>query len=243
MRLTVLGCGDAFGSGGRFNTSFHLALADGHRVALDFGATSMVALNREGLEPDGLDAVIISHLHGDHAAGVPFLLLYLHYVVGRTRPLTVAGPPGTEDWLRRAVAVLFGKTDEPWSFPLMVEPVSPGADASVAGLDVAAYPVVHGDMTSHALRLSDGARVLAFSGDTTWTDVLVEVARDADLFIMECYAPEGPCATHTDWETLRAHLPEITAKRIVLTHMNSAMLARRGEVSVDTLSDGMVIEV
>ena len=122
-------------------------------------------------------------------------------------------------------------------------PVTPGADASVAGLDVAAYPVVHGDMTSHALRLSDGTHVLAFSGDTTWTDVLIEVARDADLFIMECYAPEGPCATHTDWETLRAHLPEITAKRIMLTHMNPAMLARRGAVSVDTLSDGMVIEV
>ena len=243
MRLTVLGCGDAFGSGGRFNTSFHLALADGHRVALDFGATSMVALNREGLDPNGLDAVIISHLHGDHAAGVPFLLLYLNYVVGRTRPLTIAGPPGTADWLQHAVEVLFGKTGESWSFPLTVVPVAPGEDAAVAGLDITAFPVVHGDMTSHALRLSDGRRLLAYSGDTAWTDVLVEVGRDADLFIMECYAPDGPCATHTDWETLRAHLPEITARRVMLTHMNAAMLAQRERASVDSLSDGMVIDV
>ena len=241
--MTVLGCGDAFGSGGRFNTCFHLALADGHRVALDFGATSMVALNREGLDPDGLDAVIISHLHGDHAGGVPFLLLYLHYVVGRTRPLTIAGPPGVDDWLRRAVEVLFGKTGQPWSFPLAVVAVAPGEDATVAGLDVAAFPVVHGDVTSHALRLSDGAKVLAYSGDTAWTDVLIEVGRDADLFIMECYAPEGPCATHTDWETLAAHLPEISARRVMLTHMNPAMLAKRETVSVGTLADGMVVSI
>lgn len=243
MRLTVLGCGDAFGSGGRFNTSFHLALADGHRVALDFGATSMVALNREGLDPDGLDAVVLSHLHGDHAGGVPFLLLYLHYMAGRTRPLTIAGPPGTEAWLQRAVEALFGKTGEAWSFPLEVVPLQPGQDATVAGLGVAVFPVVHGDITSHALRLSDGRRLLAYSGDTTWTDVLPEVGRDADLFIMECYAPAGPCATHTDWEILRAHLPEITAKRVMLTHMNAAMLAQRDRVSVGTLADGMIIDI
>ena len=94
-----------------------------------------------------------------------------------------------------------------------------------------------------AASLDDGRRILAFSGDTSWTDVLLEVGRDADLFIMECYAPDGPCATHTDWETLHAHLPEITAGRVMLTHMNPDMLDRCGQLSLGTLHDGMVIDV
>jgi ribonuclease BN (tRNA processing enzyme) len=243
MRLTVLGCGDAFGSGGRFNTCFHLALDDGRRIALDFGATSMVALHREGIDPDSLDAVVISHLHGDHFGGLPFLILYLQFAAERHRPLTIAGPPGVGERVTEATRVLFGGAQGPWRFPLNFVEISPGRAYDVAGLGVEAFPVVHGNITSHALRLDDGQRVLAFSGDTAWTDVLLEVGRDADLFIMECYAADGPCATHTDWPTLRAHLPEITAKRVLLTHLNPDMLAHRDDLTVGALHDGMVIDV
>ena len=243
MRLTVLGCGDAFGSGGRFNTSFYLALNDGRRIALDFGATSMVALHREGIDPDSLDAIIISHLHGDHFGGVPFLILYLQFKAERDRPLTIAGPPGVGERVAEATRVFFGGAKGPWRFEINIVEITPGRIHEVAGLAVEAFPVVHGNVTSQALRLDDGARVLAFSGDTSWTDVLLEVARDADLFIMECYAIEGPCATHTDWPTLSAHLPEITAKRVLLTHLNPTMLAHRHDVGLDTLHDGMVIDV
>ena len=44
---------------------------------------------------------------------------------------------------------------------------------------------------STALRLSDGQTVFAYSGDTEWTDALLPIARDADLFICECYAYAG----------------------------------------------------
>jgi ribonuclease BN (tRNA processing enzyme) len=243
MRVKVLGCGDAFGSGGRFNTSFHLTLADDRRVLLDFGATGMVALRREGIDPDSIDAVVISHLHGDHFGGLPFLLLYLHYGAQRERPLTIAGPPGTATRLQQAVEVFFGGGRGDWRFPLNVLEMTPGGVTQVSGLHVEPFPVVHGGITSHALRLSDGKSVLAFSGDTTWTDVLLEVARDADVFIMECYEFDQTCPTHTDWRTLERHLPEITAKRVLLTHMNPAMLAHRHEVSVDSLDDGMEFEV
>jgi len=243
MRLTVLGCGDAFGSGGRFNTSFYLALDDGQRVALDFGATSMVALHREGIDPNSLDAIIISHLHGDHFGGVPFLILYLQFEAERDRPLTIAGPPGTGERIAQATRVFFGGAEGPWRFPLHIVEISPGRTYEVAGLSVEPFPVVHGDITSQALRIAEGARMLAFSGDTSWTDVLLEVARDADVFIMECYAPNGPCATHTDWDTLSAYLPELTAKRVLLTHLNPDMLARRDSLSVGALHDGMVIDV
>jgi len=72
MRLTVVGCGDAFGSGGRGNACF-LVESGTVTLALDFGATALVGLRRLGLDPNRLDAVVLSHLHGDHFGGLPFL--------------------------------------------------------------------------------------------------------------------------------------------------------------------------
>ena len=94
MRLTVAGCGDAFGSGGRANTCFWIESGDAV-VALDFGATSVVALRRLELDPSRIDLVLLSHLHGDHFGGLPFLLLDGQFEGERTRPLTIVGPVGT----------------------------------------------------------------------------------------------------------------------------------------------------
>lgn len=243
MRITILGCGDAFGSGGRLNTTFHLVPTNGARILIDCGATAMVAMRREGIDPDEIDAIVLSHLHGDHFGGIPFLLLYLEYEVRRDRPLTILGPPGTEDRIADAVRVFFGRDRAPWRFPLEVREIGPGRGDEVGGVKIEAFPVVHGMTTSHALRFDDGDRRFAFSGDTTWTDVLLEVGRDVDLFIMECYAFDEECPTHIDWRTLEAQLADIRAKRILLTHMSPSMLARRDEISVGTLEDGMVIDV
>jgi len=94
LRLTFLGSGDAFGSGGRLQTCMLLE-SDGRRWLLDCGATSLVGLRGAGIDPSSIDAVLISHLHGDHFGGVPFLLLDGQFRRG-ARPLTVAGPRGVE---------------------------------------------------------------------------------------------------------------------------------------------------
>ena len=74
MRLTIVGSGDAFGSGGRFNTCFWLETAKG-TLLVDCGASSLVALKARGLDHARIDGIILSHLHGDHFGGLPFLLL------------------------------------------------------------------------------------------------------------------------------------------------------------------------
>jgi ribonuclease BN (tRNA processing enzyme) len=96
MRLTVIGCGDAFGSGGRFNTCFLIAGANS-TILLDCGASSLVALHAAGVDLAAIDGVIISHLHGDHFGGLPFFLLDAQFLTRRDRPLLIAGPPGTRD--------------------------------------------------------------------------------------------------------------------------------------------------
>ncbi len=72
MRITIVGCGDAFGSGGRFNTCVFLEPAKG-TLLVDFGASSLVALKARGLDPDRIDGIVLSHLHGDHFGALPFL--------------------------------------------------------------------------------------------------------------------------------------------------------------------------
>jgi ribonuclease BN (tRNA processing enzyme) len=91
VELQVLGSGDAFGSGGRFQTCFLLRGA-GDPVLIACGASSLIAIKRAGVDPSTLGWVLLSHLHVDHFGGVPFLILDGQFS-RRTRPLVIAGPP------------------------------------------------------------------------------------------------------------------------------------------------------
>ena len=94
MRLQFLGSGDAFGSGGRFNTCFHLERRQHGNVLIDCGASSMVAIRKWDVDPRGISTILVSHLHGDHFGGLPFFVLDGQFR-RRERPLLVVGPPGT----------------------------------------------------------------------------------------------------------------------------------------------------
>jgi ribonuclease BN (tRNA processing enzyme) len=247
MRLTVLGSGDAFGSGGRFNTCF-MVEAKGRTIALDFGATSLVALRAHEIDPNAIDAIILSHLHGDHFGGLPFLLLDAQFLSRRDRPLVIAGPPGSRDRIAAALEVFFPRsTGTNWRFPWNVVEIAPGVPSEVLGLAVTTAEVIHpSGAPSTAVRLSDGATVLAYSGDTEWTDALIPVADGADLFIIECYEHARPVTGHISWSVLKARLSDLRARRIMITHMNPSMLKRIDEVKrlgLLVAEDGLVVDV
>src|SRR6185436_1768144 len=101
VSVRVLGCGDAFGSGGRSHTCFFLDTPR-TKLVIDFGASALVSMNRFGVDPGAIDAIVLSHLHGDHFAGLPFLLLDAMFVTRRTRPLVIAGPRSVAERVRKA---------------------------------------------------------------------------------------------------------------------------------------------
>ena len=244
MRLQFVGCGDALGSGGRYNTCFHVT---GSHVnfLIDCGASSLPALKRLGIVRDAIDLVLITHFHGDHFAGLPFLLLDAQFT-RRTRPLVIAGPEGIETRLKQLMEALFENSSKTQQrFDLSVVELRPEETRSFGATRVTAFPVVHGESGGPflAYRIEAGGRVIAYSADTEWTETLIQAARNADLFIAEAYYYDKIVKNHLSLKTLEAHLPAINAKRLVLTHMSDDMLGRVHELRYVTAADGMIVEL
>jgi ribonuclease BN (tRNA processing enzyme) len=247
MRLTIIGSGDAFGSGGRFNTCFFLETAKG-TLLVDCGASSLVALKARGVDPNAIDGILLSHLHGDHFGALPFLLLDAQFLTRRERPLLIAGPPGTRARLDQSLELLFPRsTTNEWRFSWKVMEIEVARPTEVLGHGVTTTEVLHySGAPSTAIVLSDGDKRFAYSGDTEWVDALISVADGADLFMVECFAYSGKLPGHISWDVLKPRLPDLRARRIMLTHMNPIMLDHLDEVRAAgalVAEDGAVIEL
>lgn len=246
MRVTFAGSGDAFGSGGRFQACVHVR-ADGQPpVLVDCGATSLVALRRQGLDPGEVAAVFVSHRHVDHFGGLPLLVLDGQFS-RRTAPLTVVGPPGISGWLTEAMEVMFpGSSTVRRRFAVDVVELVPGGPAvPVGGVTARGWEVDHGTIGGPflGLRLAVGGKVIGYTGDTAWTDTLVEVASGADLFIAESYFWDKAVPYHLRHTDLVAHRDELPRGRVVLTHMSADMLAHAHESAFPLAHDGLVVEL
>lgn len=242
LDLTFLGSGDAFGSGGRFQTCLHLAAGD---VALlvDCGASSLVAMKRAALDPSTIGLVVLTHLHGDHFGGLPFLILDGQFT-RRTHPLVIAGPPGVRARVEAAMEVMFpGSTGVTRRFA--VEYVELGdAPVALGPASIAAVPVLHpSGAPALAVRLECEGRAVGYSGDTEWTETLLDAARGTAVFVCEAYTFERKVRNHLDWATVRANRDRLGCKRLILTHLGPEMLARLGDVDAECAEDSLVLRL
>jgi len=247
MKLTVVGCGDAFGSGGRLQTCYHVEAA-GTQFLIDCGASALIGFNRLGLDPNAVPTIIISHLHGDHYAGLVWWLLHAKHVGKRTTPLTIAGPPGIEARLRAASEALFpGSMRVALRHELSFVELACEERRTIGLVTVTPFEASHpSGAPSYALRFEVEGKVLGFTGDSEWVESLVPAGRGADLYVMECYQFEGEPRYHMSWSTIRPQLDRIGARRVLLTHMAQGMLARRGEVAdprAVLAEDGLVLDI
>ena len=243
-QVTFVGCGDAFGSGGRFNTCI-LVDVPGVRFAIDFGATSLVALNALGIAHNSIDAIVCTHFHGDHCGGIPFLLVDAMLGAKRARPLVIAGPPGLEAALAALRDALLPGADimRP-RFPLEFVEVAPLTPRQIGPLRVTSYPARHTRATNPtSVRVEAGGKVVAYTGDSAWTAHMPALAEAADLLVAECYFYEKPVPFHLNYPDLVAHAAELRAKRMVLTHMSPEMLAHADAIPETCAHDGMVIPI
>jgi len=247
VKLTVIGCGDAFGSGGRLQSAYVLE-HQGKSVLIDCGVTTLIGLERLKLSFDQFSSVVITHLHGDHFAGLVWCLMHASFVTHRRTPLAIYGPPGLEERMTATIDILYPHTAAKLSkLHVTYHVMNAGHGLDIEGMRVMAYDVRHpSGAPSHALRFEGHGKVFAFTGDSEWTDVLVSAGHGADLYLMECYRYEGKPVFHLCWHTIQSNLPRIEAKRVVLTHMANDMLARCNEINepnVEFATDGAIFHI
>ena len=247
MKLTVVGSGDAFGSGGRLQSCYHLE-SEGRELLLDCGATAIIGMQRLGLDPDRVSTIVISHLHGDHFAGLVWFLLHAHYVTGRTAPLKVIGPEGTEARFAAAAEALFPQSTKiERRFEMTFEVHANRVARDIGGVRITPFEVSHpSGAPPYALRVEAGGKVLSFSGDTKWVDALLDAAAGADLYISECFGYDVEGGHHMTWRDIARNLDRLGARKVMLTHMGAGMLSRVGEVDdprVLLAEDGMRVEI
>ena len=245
MEVRFLGCGDAFGSGGRFNTCFQVTTDSAGVFLIDCGASSLVAMRQAGIEPNLVRTVFVSHLHGDHFGGLPFLILDAQFYSRRSSPLTLVGPPTFRARLTQAMEVFFpGSSTAQRKFETEVVEIEAGERRLINGVEVRAFLVDHDcGAPPFALRLAVDGKVLTYTGDTVWTDALVEAGRDADLLIAEALSFERKIPQHMDYATLKANLARIGAKRVILTHLGPDMLAHVGDATEPAAADGLAVAI
>jgi len=244
MRVTVLGSGDAFGSGGRFHSAY-LAEVEGATFLLDCGPSILQSAKRASWDLEKLDAVLLTHLHGDHFGGVPFLFMEYRYETPRTRPLVIYGPEGTERRVQRLFTALYERTAaEPLPFPVVYHELEPGQTVILGTASVTAVGVHHvPELTAFGYRVEAGGRTFLYSGDTAWTDELAEHARGVDLFVCECSTFETRLDIHVSYPEIAARARELGCRRLVLSHLGSEPLRRLGEVSLECARDGMTLDL
>lgn len=248
MKITFVGTADAFGTGGRAHTCIRID-GGGSAMMIDFGAGSMVGWRRLGFSFNDIDAIYITHLHGDHFGGLPFLLLESQFVEPRTKPLTIMGPPGLKTRLKSAMEAFFPNSSAlEWRFPLDIVELQPGGEANLAGFAIRTIEVQHasgGPPT--AVRVARDGKTFAFSGDTSWTDALIDISAGADLFACECHSLKPGVPGHMNWQQLKENLPRLSPRRMLLTHMSVDMLDNApricAEAGLGAAEDGLVVEI
>ncbi len=244
VTVTFIGSGDAFGAGGRFQTCI-LVDAPGTRFVIDFGASSLVALNKMGIEHNSIDAVVLTHIHGDHCGGLPFMLMDAMLGAKRQTPLTIVGPREMEKKLSLVnEALMPGMHVMVPKFKLAYREIDVMTPTQVGDLTITSYPANHtGETNPTSVRIEVAGKVVSYTGDSAWTKYMPKVAEDADLFICECYFYAKPIRFHMNYPDIKKHWRELRAKRTILTHFSREMMLHKDAIPEETAYDGLIVEL
>lgn len=217
MKLTILGCAGTF-PGPESACSSYLLEHDGFRLLVDVGNGSTGALQRTAGLLD-IDAVMISHLHGDHYLDlVTYTYARRYHPDGNPGCLPVYGPSDLRERLEAAFHRPVGDLlDSVYEF----HSTTGTGHLAVGPFEIELAPVNH-PVETYGMRIGAGGRTLTYSADTAGCDELVKLARDADVFLCEASYLDGednPPDVHLTGREAATHATRAGAGRLLLTHL------------------------
>ena len=228
MRLTVLGSGSPRPDPARSQPAALLTSGRDH-VLVDCGDGTMHRLAEAGVDATAVTRVVLTHLHWDHVLGLP-AFVWGTWGLGR-RSLEIWGPAGTQELLRTTVQAPFAE-QAAWATTLgwdragwedvAVHEIGDGTEIDVGAMRLTVGRVHHPPIEAYGVRVEDADAVVTVSGDTTACDGLVELARGADVLLMDACAPaaDHPLAGfHATAADAGAVAAAARARTVVLTHL------------------------
>lgn len=235
-RVQVIGSGNAFNSDGRAHACYLLENRAGAQMLLDCGATSLYRLQQLKIDLLKIDQLALTHFHGDHFGGLPFLLIEYDIVRARRTPFTILGPPGVQAACEALIELCYPQFK--FHFPILYREIPPDGVES-GGFFLKPYPVTH-KAESVGYRISDGGAVFAFSGDASFDENLFALTDGVDLAIVELSMEDqtDPPVAHVALSEILARPEALGAKRLVFTHIYNDLAAKArasglGEVAED----------
>ncbi len=239
VQVTVVGCSPAWPNPGGAQSGY---LVDG-RVLLDCGPGVLARLRSQNGTWPQVDAIVITHFHLDHWGDVVPWVWGRMFGLGRElEPTQLWLPPDGSQELE-----LFGSTfGTPWMFERTfdIREYSEDEPFTINGLELRAVRVPHYTLRTFALRVTDGQRTLAYSGDSGPSERLAEVARDADLFICEATLERGELdgepRGHLSADEAVEAFEASGARRLLLTHRPKELPL---DGALDQAYDGLVVDV
>ena len=217
-----------------------VAIVSGERVYIvDCGPGVVRRAAQAGIRMEQLTRAFITHLHSDHTAGYPDLILTPPNL-GRGEPLEVFGPPGLHAMTthllqayREDLAIRLHGTQpgEPRGFQVIAHDVRPGEIYRDEQVRVIAFAVPHGAWKhAYGYRFEARDKVIAISGDTTYSDALIAAAKGCDILVHEVYSQKGwegrtpewrnyHAAYHTSGPDVGKVAAQVRPKKLVLYHL------------------------
>ena len=187
MKVVFLGVGEACDERTPNTSIWVQTEADGHNksVMLDCGFTVPSQYWQCKADPEDLDAIWISHFHGDHFFGVPALLLRF-WEQKRNKPLAIVGQTGVERIVCQAMELAYPGFTGKLMYPLDFCEIEPGQKMSIVGLEWSVAQSIHGQRNL-AVRIDDGRHSIFYSGDGLFSPETLDLARTCSLLVHEAF--------------------------------------------------------
>lgn len=220
MRIKFIGVGEAFDED-LSNTSIWVrggGDAGRSSILLDCGFTAPPSFWKSCPDPDDLDAIWISHFHGDHFFGLPALLTRFQEM-GRTKPLLIVGQQSVEMVVRQAVELAYPSILNKFTYDVRFLEVEPGKMGEAAGAAWQSAVNGHGQRCL-AVRIESGGKSVFYSGDGQATDESFKIAKGADLVIHEAFRLDTDMAGHGAAKNCIDFARGAEARSLALVHID-----------------------